>query len=268
MSIPKVIHYCWFGNGEKPECFKKCYDSWKQYAPDYEIIEWNESNTDFTASPFMQQAYAAGKYAFVSDIARLQVIFDHGGIYLDTDVELRKPLDELLEYDAFFFWDNAGNIATGLGFGAVAGTQVLKEVLASYEGVEFDVENTKKLACPVMNTVPICRYLSITPANVTQIVDRCALISNYEYAAYALHYYEFSWKSEEDKKAMKYMKKRRHFFKLRRKIRDPRIFAFFREKNLKKLGKLYEFLVYDFLDNGVVYYGYRLVRKIQKKLGG
>ena len=93
----------------------------EKYAPDYEIVEWNESNTDMSFSPFMEQAYAAKKLAFVSDIVRLKVIFDHGGVYLDTDVELRQPLDDLLEHDAFFFWDVNENLNTGLEFGAAAG---------------------------------------------------------------------------------------------------------------------------------------------------
>lgn len=80
MSIPKIIHYCWYGNGEKPDCFEKCYASWKKYAPDYEMIEWNESNTDMEAYAFMKQAYEAKKYAFVSDIARLKAVHDRGGI--------------------------------------------------------------------------------------------------------------------------------------------------------------------------------------------
>lgn len=140
------------------------------------------------------------------------------------------------------------------------------KMLQDYEGKAFDEKNIKALACPIINTKSICDYLLVVPENRTRIVGRYALISFYEYAAYALHYYEFSWRSEEDKKAMKYLKKRIYCFGLRRKIRDPRIFAFCKAKNLKKLDRIYRFFVYDFIDNGAVYYGYKLIKKIQRKM--
>ena len=89
--IPKKIHYFWIGGNPKPESVLYCIDSWKKYCPDYEIIEWNESNYDFTKNEYMRQAYEAKKWAFVTDYARLDVIYKYGGIYLDTDVELIKP---------------------------------------------------------------------------------------------------------------------------------------------------------------------------------
>ena len=97
MSIPKIIHYCWFGGGAISPENRKCMKSWKKYCPDYKIIEWNEQNFDIGTNRYAQQAYEAKKYAFVSDYARLAVVYEHGGIYLDTDVELVRPLDELLE---------------------------------------------------------------------------------------------------------------------------------------------------------------------------
>ena len=99
--IPKKIHYCWFGRGEKPKDALKCIESWKKFCPDYEILEWNEDNFDLTQNRYMKEAYEAKKWAFVSDYARLKIIYDNGGIYLDTDVEIIKPIDDLLcmEYD-------------------------------------------------------------------------------------------------------------------------------------------------------------------------
>ena len=92
--IPKIIHYCWFGRGEKPELAKKCIARWKKFCPDFEIREWNEDNCDYLAMPFMAEAYAAKKYAFVSDVMRLIVLEQHGGVYFDTDVEVtRDSLD-------------------------------------------------------------------------------------------------------------------------------------------------------------------------------
>ena len=97
MSIPKIIHYCWFGGGPISAESQKCMESWKKYCPDYKIIEWNEQNFDISQNRYAQQAYEAKKYAFVSDYVRLAVLYEYGGIYLDTDVELVRPLDELLE---------------------------------------------------------------------------------------------------------------------------------------------------------------------------
>ena len=94
--IPKIIHYCWFGEKEIPGNLKKYMDSWKKYCPDYQIKLWNESNFDVSTHPFIRAAYESEAWAFVSDYARLKIIFDYGGIYLDTDVELIKSLDSLL----------------------------------------------------------------------------------------------------------------------------------------------------------------------------
>ena len=91
--IPKKIHYCWVGGAPKPESVLVCINSWKKYCPDYEIIEWNETNYDFTKNKYMQQAYENKKWGFVPDYARLDIIYEHGGIYLDTDVEIIKSFD-------------------------------------------------------------------------------------------------------------------------------------------------------------------------------
>lgn len=94
--IPKVIHYCWFGGKEKPELVKKCIDSWKKYCPDWEIYEWNETNFDISLVVYMKEAYEMKKWAFVSDVARLMIIYLNGGVYLDTDVELTGSIETWL----------------------------------------------------------------------------------------------------------------------------------------------------------------------------
>ena len=91
MSIPKIIHYCWFGDGPISPENRKCMESWKKYCPDYKIMAWNEQNFDISANRYARQAYAAKKYAFVSDYARLAVLYEYGGIYLDTDVGTGAP---------------------------------------------------------------------------------------------------------------------------------------------------------------------------------
>lgn len=121
--IPKIIHYCWVGGANKPKSVQYCIDTWKKYCPDYEIIEWNEDNYDFSKNQYMKEAYNSKKWGFVPDYARLDIIYQHGGIYMDTDVEMVASLDSLLEYEGFFGFENTGNgqfyVNCGHGFGAV-----------------------------------------------------------------------------------------------------------------------------------------------------
>lgn len=102
-KIPKKIHYCWFGRKEIPDKFKNNIETWKQFCPDYDIVRWDESNYNIKKNQYMYEAYCVGKYGFVSDFARLDIIYNYGGIYLDTDIELCKALDELLCDTSFFF---------------------------------------------------------------------------------------------------------------------------------------------------------------------
>ena len=102
MSIPKIIHYCWFGGGPKPKLAQKCIASWKKYCPDFEILEWNEGNFDVSTAPlYVRQAYEAGRWAFVTDYVRLKALTELGGVYMDTDVEVVKPLEPFLQQEAF-----------------------------------------------------------------------------------------------------------------------------------------------------------------------
>lgn len=146
MPIPKIIHYCWFGKNPKDKTVRKCIRSWRKYCPEYEIIEWNESNFDVNSIPYTAQAYACRKWAFVSDYARLKIIYEYGGIYLDTDVELKKPLDCLLSYNGFLGFEKMGNvyqINTGIGFGAVCGHPLIKKLMESYHSLSFYTSDGK-----------------------------------------------------------------------------------------------------------------------------
>lgn len=107
-SIPKIIHYCWIGKSEKPESVEYCIESWKKYCPDYKIIEWNENNYDFIKNEYMKEAYDSKKWGFVPDYARLDIIYNYGGIYLDTDVEIIKSFDALLNQEAFIGFECTG----------------------------------------------------------------------------------------------------------------------------------------------------------------
>jgi len=140
MLIPKKIHYCWFG-GKKPIFIEHMIDSWKEMCPDYEVIEWNEKNYDFTKNKYMRQAYAAKMWGFVSDYVRLDIIYRYGGIYLDTDVKILKSPDDLLYQKCFFIKDASFFVNTGGGFGAQKGALVLKEMMDYYEEIPFISED-------------------------------------------------------------------------------------------------------------------------------
>lgn len=141
-KIPKVIHYCWFGENDLSEKEKYCIESWKNRCPDYEIKLWNEKNIDVMhLNQYVKEAYENKKYAFVSDYVRLYVIYQYGGIYLDTDVELLKSLDKFLCYDSFFSFENDTVINTGVGFGAKKGNEVIKKMLDDYQDIPFVLKN-------------------------------------------------------------------------------------------------------------------------------
>ena len=134
--IPKKIHYIWFGHGEKNERVKTCIESWKKYLPDYEIVEWNEDNFDVNYNDFTRQAYEAKKWAFVSDVARLWILYNEGGIYMDTDVEVYKPLDEFLNEEGFTGFEDVHYPVTAT-FGAQKGNPVIKLMLDYYNCIDF-----------------------------------------------------------------------------------------------------------------------------------
>ena len=157
--IPKKIHYCWFGRNPLPQKAEKCIASWKKYCPDYEITEWNEDNFDFDKSPYLRWCYEHKKWAFLSDLARLIIVYENGGIYFDTDVELIRCPDELLGYDAFFGFENNEYVATGLGFGAAAGHQTVLAMIEQYSDFKEDENGEMKMiGCPTLNTKALLCY--------------------------------------------------------------------------------------------------------------
>lgn len=151
--IPKKIHYCWFGRGEKPALAQKCIKSWYKFCPDYEIIEWNEDNFDISQYPYAEYCYKNKKYAFLSDFVRLKVVYEYGGIYFDTDVELIKEIDDLLQYDAFFGFESDQIINTGLGFGAIKNHITVKSMIDMYESFKANERGEFPIIkCPELNT--------------------------------------------------------------------------------------------------------------------
>lgn len=145
--IPKVIHYCWFGNNRKSKLIKDCISSWKKFLPDYEIIEWNESNTDLS-HPFLIEAYKQKKWAFVSDWIRLKILYEYGGVYLDTDMMMVKKIDDLLNFRCFFGAEDLEFISCGI-IGAEKKNDFIKKCFDFYfESNFFDGDSIK------MNTIP------------------------------------------------------------------------------------------------------------------
>lgn len=206
--IPKKIHYCWFGGKPKPDNVLKCIKSWKKFCPDYEIIEWNESNFDIHCMPFVEQAIKAKKYAFASDVARLIAVYENGGLYFDTDVEVIKCFDTLLDNKAFLGFENNDYVASGLGFGAEAGMEFFKDHIDAYRDKVFinDDGSFNMIGCPRVATelllkkglVPdgreqIIDDLHIYPADYfnpySSITGKLAKTKN----TYSIHWYDASW---------------------------------------------------------------------------
>ena len=157
--IPKVIHYCWFGQNPLPKLAKNCIESWRYLCPDYKIVQWNEQNFDVHQHPFIESAYEAKAWAFVSDWARLKIVYDNGGIYLDTDVELLKSLDSLLKHQCYIGVEQNGRLCTtGLGFGAAKASPVVHEMLAQYDDLLYESETAKRIACPYLNDKVIRKH--------------------------------------------------------------------------------------------------------------
>lgn len=134
--IPKIIHYCWFGSKELPELEKKCIETWRKVLPDYKIILWNEDNFDINSCDYVRQAYSSKKYAFVSDYARVKVLYEYGGIYLDTDVEMLKTFDPFLNCESFLGFENRTFIGTAV-IGVSKNSGFIKKMLNYYYKTPF-----------------------------------------------------------------------------------------------------------------------------------
>lgn len=264
--IPKTIHYCWFGGNPKPEIIEKCIASWHKFCPDWEIIEWNEENYDIHTLPYMAEAYAEKKWAFVSDVARLDVVAKHGGVYLDTDVELLTPIEELLDSGAFYIFETERNIATGLGFGAEADHPTVRAMLGYYNGRSFLKKGKPDMTpCPANNTQML---LSVCPQMIRnghcQQLGDVLLLSRDDYGRYMKHYGTALWT---DAPNLDVNKPEYHYkdTRLKRFLKQPTIFDFIEKHFGAKTVKVYTFLVYDLMELGIGYYLRRIFNRIVKK---
>ena len=223
--IPKIIHYCWLGRKPLTPLAKKCVESWQRLMPDYEIKRWDESNYDFQKNKFMANAYRQKKWGFVPDYARLDIIYNYGGIYFDTDVEALKPFDEFLKYPAFCGYESEHFTALGLGFGAEKGNKIIKEMMAVYENMDFKIDDkfikqaslyTKIQAdkwqkaalvpSPIVQTQFLTKNYGLKQDNTRQTLESMEVFPSSYFApknkanlplktaeAYSVHWYAASW---------------------------------------------------------------------------
>lgn len=212
--IPKKIHYCWFGGNPLPASAIKCINSWRKFFPDYEIVEWNEKNYDVHKIPYIAQAYDAKKYAFVSDYARFDILYHEGGLYFDTDVEVIKVFDDILENGAFMGCEIDGvdgaaiQVNPGLGVGAEPGMKLYKEILDYYETQSF-ISSAGEInqETVVTKTTNILKQHGLKDTNEIQQVDNVMIYPAEYFNPYnnntgelkktgnthSIHWYSMSW---------------------------------------------------------------------------
>ncbi len=221
MKIDKHIHYCWFGGNPKSDIIHKCIKSWKEVLPDYKITEWNETNFDINMSEYTKEAYEHKKYAFVSDYARFYVLRKYGGIYLDTDVEVKKSLDPFLEHECFMGFENKKDVAPGLIIGTVKNHPAIEAVYETYKKRKFFY--SEKVLNQTTVVEVMTRYLvknglkrnnkrqsvagvEIYPRTYFSPISYDSDIDYFSENTHTVHHYAGSWISEEQKKINKSFK--------------------------------------------------------------
>ena len=212
--IPKKIHYCWFGGKPLNQLGEKCLASWKKYFPDYEIMEWNESNFDVNCCQYVREAYEAKKWAFVSDYARFKILYEQGGIYFDTDVEVIKSFDDILAKGNFMGCENeVSALNPGLGLAVAPGLGLIKEILEDYEKASFlNSDGSLNLTTIVTRTTTILKRYGLQNVNKIQTVAEINIYPKEFFCpidlttgkieitpnTYSIHRYAGSWESKEN----------------------------------------------------------------------
>lgn len=206
--IPKIIHYCWFGRGEKTELAKKCIAGWRELYPDFEIREWNEDNSDCLSMPFMAEAYSAKKYAFVSDVMRLIALELYGGVYFDTDVEAVRDITPLLNEEGIIGFENDQFVNSGQIMAAVPHHPVVQAMIEEYRKLHYMQPDgsVTPVGCPRLNTDVMERFglvrngleqsvagIHVYPADYFNPLDSATgkLIKTEN--TYSIHWYSMSW---------------------------------------------------------------------------
>lgn len=213
--IPKVIHYCWFGGKPLDKKGQKCLESWKKYFPDYEIIEWNENNFDVNCCQYVKEAYESKKWAFVSDYARFKILYEHGGIYFDTDVEVIKPFNDILVNGNFMGCENkVSAVNPGLGLAVAPGLGLIKEILGDYESDSFvNPDGSLDLTTIVTRTTNILKRHGLQNVNDIQTVAEINIYPVDYFCpidmssgkliitknTHSIHYFTGSWETKKNK---------------------------------------------------------------------
>ena len=222
--IPKKIHYCWFGGNPLPELAQKCIASWRKFCPYYEIIEWNETNFDINCCDYAREAYDAKKWAFVSDYARFKILYEHGGLYFDTDVELIKSIDDIVAKGNFMGRESERDlsVAPGLGLGTVPYLNVYKVLLELYQAVHFinadgsqnlttivdyTTETFVKAGLKKTNTVQYINEVYIYPKDYFCPIDHDTNELSITDNTRSIHHYTASWCDESQRYALKLKRK-------------------------------------------------------------
>lgn len=230
--IPKKIHYCWFGGNPLPNEAKKCIESWRKYCPDFEIIEWNESNYDINCCEYVKQSYEAKKWAFVSDYARFDILYRYGGLYFDTDVEMIKPIDDILEKGSFMGIEdaNGGVVNPGLGLAAIPNLDLYKEILEFYQCQYFyNTDGSFNQTTVVAYTTSILEKHGFKKKNVIQFIEGIYIYPmeyfcpmnyytgeiNITVNSRTIHHYSCSWLTYEEKKHRQFEIKAQKLFGLK-----------------------------------------------------
>lgn len=254
--IPKTIHYCWFGGNPLPEKDRKCIESWRKMCPDYKIIRWDETNYDVSKNEYMKEAYEAKKWGFVPDFGRLDIIYNYGGIYLDTDVELVKNLDDLLECKAFMGFEDGVHVNPGLCIAAEPHHEAIKELLEIYKDRKFKLDDgvLDLTASPIMNTDMLIK-MGLKSNNQKQVVNGVTIFPTDYFCpknfntgelrvtenTYGIHWFNASWSTAWDKRIMRIQRCKNQDgveFKIRRMISFPlRVISKIDKMGLKKTAK-------------------------------
>ncbi len=215
IRIPKIINTFWFSNDPIPEKYQKCVDSWKKYCPDYEIRIWSLNDYNPHGNRYFEEAISVKKWAFASDFSRIDIICQNGGVYMDLDVEVVKPLDDLLHNDAYLGFEDFEKIDCGSGFGAVKGNKIFAEIRDEYKDRAFILPDGSfdQTTCPKIYTPVLEKHGLKTNGSFQEVED--ITVYPFEYLSaksfltgiiyqtkntYTIHHHEGSWLTEESKK--------------------------------------------------------------------
>ena len=250
--IPKKIHYCWFGRNPKPKLAEKCIKSWQKFCPGFEIIEWNEDNFDVASAPeYVRQAYAHKKWAFVTDYVRLRAMTDQGGIYMDTDVELVKPLTPFLKHEAFGGFEKEDQVCTAV-MGCRAGFPLYLEFMAHYDEMSFlNEDGSLNVTTNVATISGILLQRGLVPNGQAQTVDGLTIYPSEVFSPVSfesgqlhrtrktvgIHWFSGSWHTEEELEAIR-LEKQRQKEEQRSNLRVAIGHKLFGEKGYEKLKSI------------------------------